>query len=341
MEFFSFPDEYRNHKHFGKERFLRYANLTDREYKFLNNHLKDIQVEYQLPCRDGIQVMIFSVEVDTLRSRELSDLCGVLSRASWRPSLFLLWQGDHGKICTAIKEDGPNGRGKVLRQISTRLFRVSNPDPYVYNVLNRLDIPFRDYTSEELIQEWFDAIELVAGVHAEPLTKEDGVVYRIENNHTPLSDGRNTIESPPFAAWYDEIIVPLMTERDRDSFGEMENEEIIIEDFSFAAIEVLRQYIENRWEYDESDEDEENLCDERLSSDGDLWPFLFANDLEEWRQRYLEVCFRYSMDHLNCILSYAALGAVYEEIHGDIESWPKGNTSIVDLETLVFYMEQV
>lgn len=39
MDFFDFPKEYKNEKSFGKERYLRYANLTPREYDFLNQHM--------------------------------------------------------------------------------------------------------------------------------------------------------------------------------------------------------------------------------------------------------------------------------------------------------------
>jgi len=340
MDFFDFPKEYKNEKSFGKDRYLRYANLTPREYDFLNRHLLDIQVEYQLPCKDRVQVMIFTVEVDTLRSNELSDLCGVLSRSTWRPSLFLLWHGDHGKICTAIKEDGPNGRGKVLSQISTRLFRISNPDPYVYNVLNHLNIPFRDYTSEELIQEWFDAIELVAGVHAAPLVEEDGVIYRVEGEAKALSEGQDTVLTTHFALWYNDTIVPILQERSLENLSEFVNVDILADDFSIAAREVLQEYIEKRQQYDVSDEDGEDLYDEEDKEES-FFSYLEQLDLETWRQSYLEACFRYTSEYLNAILPYQALGAVYEEIHGDADTWPEGTPSIVEVELLTLVVEQV
>lgn len=344
MDIFNFSEEYRNHKAFGKERYLRYGNLTSREYSFIEQHLVDIQVEYQLPCKDNVQVMVFTVEVDTLRSNELSDICGILSRASWRPSFFLLWHGDHGKFCTAIKELGKRGRGKVISQVSTRLFRLSAPDPWVYNVLNHLDVPFQMYTSDALIQEWYNAIDLVAGLHVTPLLEENGIVYKLDTRTVKTSAVSDDRGHSFFTRWYEDNLKDEYVDDFVEEYDTYINPDILIEDFSNAAQVCLYAYAQSRNDdsiYLEDDDVDDYMESEMNVDENLLMSSLNPFEVESWKHKYVIGCFRYARDCLNCLLPPDLLETVFISLQGEIRTWPEGQVEVIDIELLKLYVEHV
>lgn len=63
-ELLNFPDEYRVNKKLGKERFIKFGNLTHGERKFLQAYLSNVELLYDIPFKDGSEFVVISTEVN-------------------------------------------------------------------------------------------------------------------------------------------------------------------------------------------------------------------------------------------------------------------------------------
>lgn len=158
---FSFP-QYTVDKNLGRKRYLSFANLSPAERTRLRRKLDDIQVDYVLPCVDGEEIVFMNAKINDLTSHGMSAIADAICSSLPYAAVVLLWSGDHGKIYVTKSQKSKSnvGRRRIDNKISSYLFRLSNPDEYMWwalHVIQSTEVPIAD--PKEVIQDWFRAID--------------------------------------------------------------------------------------------------------------------------------------------------------------------------------------
>ena len=125
FDLLTFPEQFRANKRIDKQKFLKAANLTQKERETLAQSVVQVTVQYALQFRDGSELLILLVEIDRwLRKYELFEIARVIASSFPYRCLITLQQGNSARIVwQETRANKTNSNRSVSEKMrGTRLF---------------------------------------------------------------------------------------------------------------------------------------------------------------------------------------------------------------------------
>lgn len=158
-----FPEKYKVDKKLGKERYLKFANLTPAERKKIEAYMQNAEVLYAIPFEDGSEVVVLYTLLDYYEYNRylMKNYIDSIAQSLPYRCLLIVRQEDTCRFYVFDTHENKNNSGRSVVDSCYASFDFNIHDSYSYD--EQLLCAFRDsitkcHTDKQLFEYWRDAI---------------------------------------------------------------------------------------------------------------------------------------------------------------------------------------